>query len=301
MLLDNNKLHELEIFKHVESSSRLNNRAAAVKIGGSVRLAHDLLKRMVTSGWLRIHKVNSRRWDYYITDKGSQRKNELLADMWQFSLDFYHQVREVGVRLAGQLVEKSFRRIALIGAGEAAELVYLGLRERGLEVLAVFSDTRIRFPGVTVRPIREVAQPLAVDVFIYCGEGEELFYPQKNLSAELVLPPETYTILGEKMRPGVSVLTMPEMNERIKKIINDIGGVLQRNVKNPFELYWLDSALNSKCRIDLRVKSRDRINLEAIKEKISDINFLYLIDLVKLEQIDDEEYEQVRMNAKRLL
>ena len=301
MLLDNNKLYELEILNHVEVTPRLNNRAAAIKIGGSVRLAHDLLKKMVNAGWLKIDKVNSRRWDYYLTEKGKERKNELLGENWRFSLDFYRQVRNIGVRLAHQLGGHNFKRIGLIGAGEVAEIVYLGLRERGLEVVSVFSDTKLQFPGVTVRPVREIGNNVSAEIFIYCGEGEELFYPQRKIMEEQSFPVETYTILGEKLRPGISALTLPEMNERIKKIINDIGGVLQRNVKNPFELYWLDSAMNSKCRIDLRLKSKEKINLEKIKEKIADINVLYLIDLVKLEQIDDEEYEEIRMAGKRLI
>ena len=57
MALEKNQLFELEILKHVEEDARLNNRLAASKLGCSVKLAHELLRKMVDRGCLHIKKT----------------------------------------------------------------------------------------------------------------------------------------------------------------------------------------------------------------------------------------------------
>src|SRR5213075_309688 len=47
------------------------------------------------------------------------------------------------------------QRIAVYGTGDVAELVFLLLREMGLELVAVFDETPGRFLGIPVRAIEE--------------------------------------------------------------------------------------------------------------------------------------------------
>ena len=65
--LDQHALYELDILKQVEQSSTLSNRMVARKLGVSIKLAHELLKRMVRKGLLHVKVVNARRWDYFLT------------------------------------------------------------------------------------------------------------------------------------------------------------------------------------------------------------------------------------------
>ncbi|NQZ70418.1 MAG: hypothetical protein HRT89_20390, partial [Lentisphaeria bacterium] len=49
-------LYELRVMEQVEDSPRLNNRMVKEKLGVSVRLAHDILGRMVSKGLLHVTK-----------------------------------------------------------------------------------------------------------------------------------------------------------------------------------------------------------------------------------------------------
>ena len=75
MAINNHTFFQLELLNHVEDDCKLSNRLAAKRLGVSVRLAHELLKKMVEKGWLHVQIINSRRWDYFLTSRGGEGKS----------------------------------------------------------------------------------------------------------------------------------------------------------------------------------------------------------------------------------
>ena len=153
--MDRNALLELEILKHVEQTPRLNNRMAARKLDVSVKLAHAVLKRMVAKRSLHVKKENSRRWDYFLTAHGITEKTRLTYEFLEFSMQFYREGRRRSAQLCRDLYESGVKRIAFVGAGEMAEIAYLGVVEWGLQLIEVFDDGRLaqKFMGLPVLPL----------------------------------------------------------------------------------------------------------------------------------------------------
>ncbi len=154
---------ELEILKHVELSPRLNNRIAARKLGASVKLAHATLGKMVAKGLLHVKKEHARRWDYFLTPRGIAEKTRLTYEFLEFSFQFYREARKRSAQLCRDLSERGVKRVAFIGAGEMAEIVYLGVVEWGLQLTGVFDHEKhgAKFMGVTVRPIEDLGPETA--------------------------------------------------------------------------------------------------------------------------------------------
>jgi hypothetical protein len=75
----------------------------------------------------------------------------------KYSLDFYRDVRQHLRRsLAGAVARQN--RVAIYGTGDAAELVFLLLRDMGLELTAVFGpEGKTQFLGLPVRSIGDHA------------------------------------------------------------------------------------------------------------------------------------------------
>jgi|GEM_PF-696039 len=299
MFLNNNELYELEILRHIEITPQLNNRLAAKEIKGSVRLAHDLLTRIGKKGWVRIEKVNSRRWDYYLTASGVERKNELAAAQWRFAVQIYRDIRQAGQRLAQLFEARQIRQVALFGISEITEIAYLCLMERQLSVSAVFSDRMPSFLGIPVRSTAAMTENVA-GVVIYCGDGEVDLFSLKNLPDGISFPEKTYNVLGEKVQAGASVPAWTEADRRIDKMIADIETVLLHNLACPFELYWLNPEEGMRQRIELRLRAPQKANMEKIREEIADINIMYLFDLMELRQMDETEYEQIRHSSRKI-
>jgi len=171
MALEKNQLFELEILKHVEEDARLNNRLAASKLGCSVKLAHELLRKMVDRGCLHIKKLHSRRWDYFLTPKGIAEKARLTREFISFSRYFYHEARKGSSMLCRRLAERGCRTVAFIGSGDLAEIFYLGIKEWNLELKVVYTDKSGKFLGVPTKPYFELIDS-DVDALIICTYDE---------------------------------------------------------------------------------------------------------------------------------
>jgi hypothetical protein len=84
------------------------------------------------------------------------RKARLTYEFMKYSLDFYRDARQ---HLRRSLIETvaEQKRVAIFGTGDAAELVFLLIREMGLELVAVFADGEGRFLGLPVHAIDDHA------------------------------------------------------------------------------------------------------------------------------------------------
>ena len=161
--------HELEILKSVDEDSHLNNRKAASKLGVSVKLAHTILNRMVKKGLLHIRKENSRKWHYFLTPSGIMEKARLTMSFFDFSMQFYKGARIQSAQLCRNLSESGNLKVVLLGAGELAEITYLGIQEWKLELIDV---VRLRgekeFMGIsTVSSLSEAGDCDAIIVCTY--------------------------------------------------------------------------------------------------------------------------------------
>ena len=172
--IEKNQLLVLEILKHVETTPILNNRMAAAKLGCSVKLSHELLKKMVCKGLLHVQKLHSRRWDYFLTPKGIAEKARITREFLMFSKFFYHEARKASSMLCRRLHEQGIRKVAFIGSGDLAEIVYLGVREWKLELVEVFDDRAGEFFGVKARSFSAADGSIA-EAMIICIYDEH--YP----------------------------------------------------------------------------------------------------------------------------
>ena len=169
--LEQNDLHELEILKQIEESPTLTNRTAATRLGVSVKLAHETLKRMVSRGLLHVKKLNSRRWDYFLTPSGIAEKARLTVEFVEFSMGFYREARRQSAQVCRKLSEQNLKTVALLGSGDIAEIIYLGIQEWDLTLLGIFDDgaDKESFMGVDVQPATalKLTDAAAIIVAVY--------------------------------------------------------------------------------------------------------------------------------------
>ena len=157
MNIDKNNLYELEILKQVEKSAHLNNRMVAAKLDCSVKLAHGLLKKMVQKGFFNVKKLNSRHWNYYLTPQGISAKARLTYEFLEFSMKFYKEARKKSSQVCRDIAEAGNKNVVFIGAGDLAEICYLGVKEWGLDLVAVYDDTdKKQFMGVKIQPFPQL-------------------------------------------------------------------------------------------------------------------------------------------------
>ena len=184
MAIDQHDLYKLELLKHVEKDRKVTNRLVAQKLGVSVRLAHDILKRMVEKGLLHVKVIHSRRWDYFLTPKGIMEKARLTIEFFEFSTYFYREARKRSAQVCKDLTMKGVSDIGILGSGDLAEITYLGIQEWNLNLEYVFDScpqTRT-FLNLPIRPFDDI-EGTNLAAIIVC------IYDAKNPMKSRYLPP----------------------------------------------------------------------------------------------------------------
>ena len=156
--MDVESRRNLQLLEALETDASITQRTLATRLGIALGLTNLYLKRLIRKGYVKCVTVAPNRLIYSVTPRGVARKARLTYEFMKYSLDFYHDARQHLRRSLSSAVAPQ-RRIAIYGTGDAAELVFLLLREMGLELVAVFGESNGQrsFLGFPVQSIEEHA------------------------------------------------------------------------------------------------------------------------------------------------
>jgi DNA-binding MarR family transcriptional regulator len=155
----------LKLLEALEHESTITQRTLALRLGIALGLTNLYLKRLIRKGYVKCVTVSTNRLVYSLTPKGMARKARLTYEFMKYSLDFYRDARQHLRRSLAHAVPLP-KRVAIYGTGDAAELVFLLLRDMGLELTAVFGPEADKpFLGHPVQAIEDHAK-VTYDVLI---------------------------------------------------------------------------------------------------------------------------------------
>jgi hypothetical protein len=108
----------------------------------------------------------------------------------KYSLDFYRDARQHLRRSLVHAVAEQ-KRVAIFGTGDAAELVFLLLRDMGLELVAVFDEEHDGpFLGLPVHPVadhHDIAYDVLVVAVLERPAGTLKLLAQQGVAPEKIL------------------------------------------------------------------------------------------------------------------
>jgi DNA-binding MarR family transcriptional regulator len=170
---------DLEILTAIGEDRGLSQRALSERLGAALGLTNLLLKRLATKGYIKTVSFASKpaarkRLRYLLTAKGVAEKTRLTYEHVTYSLSLYRRTRQRLRERLMRLPENGLTRIVLYGAGEAAELAYLTLREFGLEPTGVVTDADgATFLGQPTRPLAALPRSVFDAVVVATFEHPE--------------------------------------------------------------------------------------------------------------------------------
>lgn len=148
---------DLTILTAVAENDRLTQRHLARELGVAVSLANLYVRRLAIKGFIRVINVRQNRIRYLLTPKGIAEKSRLTYAYMCRTFERYREARQALKDALRPLAGDGNMRIAFYGAGEAAEVGYLCLKEIGLDLSAVFDGGESeKFLGLPVRPLEEL-------------------------------------------------------------------------------------------------------------------------------------------------
>ena len=127
----------LGLLTSIERDSAITQRKLAGDLGIALGLANSYLRRCVRKGLVKMSQVPFNRYAYYLTPQGFAEKSRLTAEYLAVSFNFFRRARGDCAVLLRQCAQRGWRRVALYGAGDLAEIAVLSAGESGIEVVCV--------------------------------------------------------------------------------------------------------------------------------------------------------------------
>ena len=165
---DNETRITMEMLHAVDGEESLSQRGLAVRLNIALGLTNAYLKRCVRMGLVKVRRTPSNRYAYYLTPKGFGEKSRLTANYLFRSFDFYRKARNQCDQLLGEAADSGLCRVALVGAGELAEIALLCALQHEVEVVGVADEgaTANRFRHVDL--VRDPTSLPAFDLILIC-------------------------------------------------------------------------------------------------------------------------------------
>jgi len=130
----------LGVLEAVEENSAVTQRSVASELGIALGLTNAYLKRCVKKGLIKVNQIPPNRYAYYLTPKGFAEKSRLTAEYLSSSFKFFRRARTQCEAILSECAHQGWRRVALVGDGDLAEIATLCAREFDLVLVGVLGD-----------------------------------------------------------------------------------------------------------------------------------------------------------------
>lgn len=142
----------LGLLQSVERNGAQSQRRLAAELGIALGLVNAYLKRCVKKGLLKVAQAPARRYAYYLTSKGFSEKSRLTVEYLSFSFSFFRRAKSDCTAALDTGRGLGFKRIALVGVSDIAEVAIICALESTIEIAAIVDprSSLTRFVGFPV-------------------------------------------------------------------------------------------------------------------------------------------------------
>ncbi|HEC16387.1 MAG TPA: winged helix-turn-helix transcriptional regulator [Sedimenticola sp.] len=130
----------LGVLEAVGERPDMTQRNLARRMDVALGLANSYLRRCVRKGWIKVKHCPGNRYLYYVTPKGFIEKSRLSARYLSSSLMFYRKAGESCLAAFDYCRANGWRRIALCGISDLAEIAFIRAQEKDIKVLGFIAQ-----------------------------------------------------------------------------------------------------------------------------------------------------------------
>jgi hypothetical protein len=134
----------LRLLEHVENDGGVSQDRFARRVGIAKGLANAYFNRCLQKGWIKLRQVPRQRFLYYLTPKGFAEKARLSAQFLTHSYQFYREARADLVTLMTEAAGQGHKHLAVLGAGELAEIAAIVSEEAPVRVMGFIAPQASR-------------------------------------------------------------------------------------------------------------------------------------------------------------
>ncbi|MHC4267288.1 MAG: winged helix-turn-helix transcriptional regulator [Planctomycetota bacterium] len=132
--------NDFQILKTIEADSSVSQRQLSSQMQLNVASVNFAIKVLIQKGYIMKTGENLRRTKYYITPDGMREKTKLAYKSFGRNIQYLNEIRK---DIESQILMATNGRdasIAIYGACEISEIVYMVISKMGLKFLGFFLD-----------------------------------------------------------------------------------------------------------------------------------------------------------------
>ncbi|MBN2325517.1 MAG: winged helix-turn-helix transcriptional regulator [Candidatus Omnitrophica bacterium] len=141
--MDRDEQMILNLLSAIEENPNTTQKDLATRLGVAVGVVNSYLKRVIYKGYVKTKSLQRRRLRYLLTPSGIKEKTRLTYEFLQYSYVYIREIRRKTRALLEPYAAQGKRRVIFYGAGEAAELAYLAVRELGMHLEAIVDEDHV--------------------------------------------------------------------------------------------------------------------------------------------------------------
>ena len=196
----------LKIIETIDHDGVQSQRALAKEAEIALGMANAYVKRFIRKGWVKVVQAPAHRYFYYVTPKGFKEKARLTAEYLSDSFEMFRLARNQCDELIADCQGRGYKRIAIIGVSDFAEIAALSSRTGDIEIVAVV-DAASNQPEVAGIPVvHNLSEAGAIDAVIV---------------TDIDSPQRTFEMLTESL-PESQILTPPMLRVDRTRRFQDI-------------------------------------------------------------------------------
>ena len=195
----------LGLLDAVHQNSAVSQRSLAAELGVALGLTNAYLKRCVRKGLVKVRSAPANRYAYYLTRKGFAEKSQLTARYLSGSFSFYRRARDQCDALLATGADAGFRRIALYGVGDLAEVAVLCTMRHQMEVVGIADDRAKIDSFLNLVVVRDLKALPAIDGVLLTDSArpqQSFELLAKQIDPERILVPDLLHVTRGSDAPG---------------------------------------------------------------------------------------------------
>ena len=115
----------MNMLEAIENDPTVSQRRLAEQLGVALGLVNSYLRWSINKGWIKMQKIPSRRYAYYITPQGLIEKSTMIGKHMQQSFALFRSAREECQQIIEEFENRSIQKVVLVGSGDLRDFVMM--------------------------------------------------------------------------------------------------------------------------------------------------------------------------------
>lgn len=119
---------KLQIFDIIVKTPNTSQKKITEQTGLAASLVHSFMRHVISKGWIRVKKVNTKRWLYFLTPEGFMEKSRISVNYLSRTFNTYRVAQNLIEAELANCAQDSRWKIVVVGINELAEIAAINIK-----------------------------------------------------------------------------------------------------------------------------------------------------------------------------